>query len=104
MLWRACTSLGRAAPWALAAARRSSCSPAGPVLAARTTTALLNTQTAQFHEQKGAAAPNFRLVLVGTALGALISSEADSQPKKKRKPRLPGPSACSRRPAAPTTT
>ena len=103
MLWRACTSLGRAAPWALAAARRSSCSPAGPVLAARTTTALLSTQTAQF-EQKGAAAPNFRLVLVGTALGALISSEADSQPKKKRKPRLPGPSACSRRPAAPTTT
>ena len=93
MLWRARTSLARAAPWALAAASRSFCSPAGPMLAARTTTALLNIQTAQFHEQKGAAAPNFRLVLVGTALGALISSEADCQPKKKRKPPAAAPAA-----------
>ena len=85
-MWRARTSLARAAPWALATTwSRSSCSPAGLALAARTTTSLLKLETAQFQGEPRVVAKNFKLVLAGTALGALISSEADCAPKKKAK-------------------
>ena len=77
--------MARAAPWALATTwSRSFCSPAGLALAARTTTSLLNIQTAQFQEEPRIVAKNFKLVLAGTALGALISSEADCMPQAKK--------------------
>ena len=75
-------SLARAAPCALATvSSRSFSSPAG--LAARTTTTVLNIQSVRFQEEPTAAANKFRLVLAGTALGALMSSEVECAPKKR---------------------
>ena len=45
--------------------------PSGLALVARTTTSLLNFQTAQFQEEPTRVAANFKLVLAGTALSAL---------------------------------
>ena len=99
MLWRARTSLARAAPWALATTwSRSSCSPAGLALAARTTTSLLKLETAQFQGEPRVVAKNFKLVLAGTALGALISSEADCMPQAKKKAKTDSKPAAAKKP------
>ena len=99
MWWRARTSLARAAPWALATTwSHSFSSPAGLALAARTTTSLLNIQTAQFQEEPRIVAKNFKRVLAGTALGALISSEADCMPQAKKKAKTDSKPAAAKKP------
>ena len=93
MLRRGLASLAGAAPWALETKTtwsRSCCSPAGLALAARTTptsTTLLNLQTAQFKDgaKPIAVGARFKLLLAGTALGALVSTEAECAPKKRAK-------------------
>ena len=93
-MWRARTSLARAAPWALATTwSRSFSSPAGLALAARTTTTVLNIQSVWFQEEPTAASNKFRLVLAGTALGALMSSEVECAPKKRPKTASSKPAA-----------
>ena len=61
--------------------------------AARTTTTVLNIQSVWFQEEPTAAANKFRLVLAGTALGALISSEVECAPKKRPKTASSKPAA-----------
>ena len=74
------TWLVRAAPGPLASWSRS-------VSKRQFVTALLSSNTTEFHETEPprAAAPNFKLLLAGSALGVLLSSHAECAPKKKAK-------------------
>ena len=72
-----------AAPWALATTRRGSCGAAAGLAQAARTTAALHVKIPPCEDGPTVATKYFKLVLAGTAMGALISSEAECAPRKK---------------------